>query len=38
MMKEFKAKTGIIGVPFDLRDVDLYILDRGVDVVFEMEL
>lgn len=37
-MSEFKAKTGIIGIPFNLHDVDLYILDRKVDVVMEVTL
>ena len=37
-MQEFKEKTGIIGVPFDMRDVDLYVLDKGVDVVLEVQL
>ena len=37
-MKEFKEKTGITGVPFDMRDVDLYILDKNIDIVLEVEI
>ena len=37
-MAKFKEKTGIIGVPFDMRDVDLYIIDKNIDVVLEVEL
>lgn len=37
-MTEFKEKTGIIGAPFNLHNVDLYIIDRNVDVVLEVTL
>ena len=37
-MSEFKQKTGIIGVPFNLHDVDLYVLEKGVDIVMEIDL
>ncbi|MET1256971.1 hypothetical protein [Aliikangiella maris] len=33
----FKEKTGIIGFPLNAHDVELYILDRDIDVVFEMD-
>lgn len=34
-MAEFKKVTGIIGVPFDLRDPTLYALDRNIDIVLK---
>ncbi|WP_261666909.1 hypothetical protein [Erwinia mallotivora] len=37
-LSEFKARTGIIGFPFDNRDVNLYVLDRKIDVVATLEL
>lgn len=30
---EFKSRTGIIGFPFNMHDVDLYVVDRQVHVV-----
>lgn len=32
----FKDRTGIIGKPFTMHDTNLYILDRKVDVVMEV--
>lgn len=32
-LAEFKARTGIIGFPFNMHDVDLYVIDRHVEVV-----
>ncbi|MBE3211088.1 hypothetical protein IM288_21795 [Enterobacter cloacae complex sp. P32C] len=32
-LAEFKARTGIIGFPFDSRDVDLYVKNNNIDVV-----
>ncbi|MCU4589074.1 hypothetical protein KTJ20_09960 [Acinetobacter ursingii] len=32
----FKDRTGIIGQPFTMNDTELYILDRKVDIVLEM--
>lgn len=37
-MSEFKEKTGIIGIPFNLHDVDLYILDRNVEILLQVDL
>ncbi|KFW97586.1 hypothetical protein [Pectobacterium carotovorum] len=37
-LSEFKARTGIIGTPFDLRDVDLYIANRHIDVTLIIDL
>lgn len=37
-IKEFKEKTGIIGYPFNMHDVDLYIIDRNIDVVLEVNI
>ncbi|MPQ69499.1 hypothetical protein [Pseudomonas sp. MWU12-2323] len=40
MLKAFRARTGIIGYPFSLHDVDLYAMDpgRNVEIVAEAEL
>lgn len=32
-LTEFKARTGIIGTPFDSRDTDLYIAANHVEVI-----
>lgn len=32
-LAEFKARTGIIGFPFDSRDVDLYVASNAIDIV-----
>lgn len=37
-MTAFVNKTGIIGFPFNAHDPVLYALDRGVEVVVEVEL
>ncbi len=37
-LNEFKARTGIIGFPFDVKDVDLYIATNNIDVVSIIEL
>lgn len=37
-MREFKEKTGIIGVPFDLRCIVLYEIDRNIEVDLEVNL
>lgn len=37
-LKALKLRTGIIGFPFDLRDADLYALNRQLNVVLDVEL
>ncbi|MFK4751452.1 hypothetical protein [Oceanobacter antarcticus] len=37
-MTEFKQKTGIIGWPFDMRDVNLYELDRCINITMTINL
>jgi len=37
-MSEFKRITGIIGFPFSAHDPDLYALDRGWNVVMEVDI
>lgn len=37
-LAEFRARTGVIGVPFDMRDVNLFVIDRGIDVTAEIDL
>lgn len=37
-MTEFRRITGIIGFPFDAHDPDLFALDRGVEIVLEVEI
>lgn len=37
-MSEFKQKTGIIGIPFNMHDVQMYALTHGVDIVMEVDL
>lgn len=37
-MDEFKKKTGIIGWPFDMRDINLFALDRNIEITAEIEL
>ena len=35
-VKYFKDRTGIIGQPFTMHDTELYILDRKVNVIMEV--
>lgn len=35
---DFKRKTGIIGWPLSLHDVDLYIADRKIDVKLVLQI
>lgn len=36
-VSEFKARTGIIGVPFDMRDVDLYLAtNKDAEIALEV--
>lgn len=37
-LADFKEVTGIIGTPFDSRDVELYIYENNIDVVLEMDV
>ncbi|HAS1203978.1 TPA: hypothetical protein I3821_004064 [Enterobacter cloacae] len=37
-LAEFKARTGIIGFPFDSRDVDLYAASNAIDIVALFDL
>ena len=37
-LSEFKRITGIIGYPFNIHDVDLYVLDRKVHVTLEVRI
>lgn len=37
-LAEFKARTGIIGFPFDSRDVELYAASNGIDIVAFFDL
>ncbi|MEG7664971.1 hypothetical protein U0D24_21610 [Hafnia paralvei] len=37
-LANFKEVTGIIGHPFDARDVGLYIIDKNVTVVLQLAL
>lgn len=37
-VSEFKKITGIIGFPFSAHDPDLYALDKGFEVVLEVDL
>ncbi|MFT0211823.1 hypothetical protein VQ643_04305 [Pseudomonas sp. F1_0610] len=38
VIKRLKEETGIIGYPFDLRDVTLYILDQKIAIDLEIDL
>lgn len=37
-LAEFKRVTGIIGWPLNSHDPQLYALDRGIEIVMELEL
>jgi hypothetical protein len=37
-LKEFREKTGIIGCPFDMRDTELYALDKKIQITLEVDL
>lgn len=36
-VSEFKQVTGIMGNPFDMRDIEMYLLSNPVDVVVEID-
>lgn len=37
-LDDFKRITGIIGHPFDMRDPELYALDKSIEIVLEVTI
>lgn len=37
-LADFKEVTGIIGTPFDSRDVALYIIENNIEIILEMDI
>ncbi|TDB42073.1 hypothetical protein [Photorhabdus luminescens] len=37
-LADFKAITGIVGFPFDMRDVDLYIINNSLNIASEFNI